>query len=165
MTWANWLTRTKPSHIDAIEMSKYIHRSGDFQKIFDYFAKEQNQEWAQTTRRAVNHNLLALLLSAATIPEINEKLSKKINRHQISHSIFWIIHKGGLLNQALLKNAWIFGTFKPFTNPATLSRRQTTEIKAPTFPQIWEPIRRPKQHAPKDNQENTPKTQPHNKTS
>ena len=162
MTWANWLTRTKPSHIDAIEMSKYIHKSGDFQKIFNYFAKEQNQEWEQITRRVVNHNLLALLLSAATIPELNEKLSKKINRHQISHSIFWIIHKGGLLNQALLKNSWIFGTFKPFANPATLPRRQTAETKTLAPPQIWEPIRRPRQHTPKNTRENTSNNLPAN---
>lgn len=122
MTWANWLARSRPTPIDALEMSRYIHKSGDFQRIFSYLRKKQNQQWEVTAGAACKQNLLALLLSAATAPMLNEKLSAKIDRLQINHSIHWVINKGGLLNQALIKNAWAFGIIKPFASPETLER-------------------------------------------
>jgi hypothetical protein len=133
MTWAPWLTRTKPTPLDVVDMARFIHKSADYQKIFNYFRKNQKQDWEQTIMHMCRQNLMALMLSAATIPPLNERLSNKINRFQIKDSIFWVIHQGGLLNKTLLKNAWIFGVTKTFKTPENHQLAKVEELQFSPF--------------------------------
>ena len=116
MYWSHWLKRTKPTPLDAVELSRYIHKSGDYQEIYHYLRKNQNRAWEINTQRATKQNLLAMLLTAATVPSLNEKIGKKLIRHQINSSIFHVFYAGGHLNQVILKHGWILGWFDPFTN-------------------------------------------------
>ena len=109
MAWASWLKRSRPTQIDALEIARYIHKSGDFQETYKYFLKNQPKSWEHGIYRSVRGNLLALLLSAATLPELNERISKKMVKHQINHTLFHIFYRGGLINQVLFKYAWVFG--------------------------------------------------------
>lgn len=116
LKWTNWITRTSYENINNYELSYTIHKSGDIQEIYNYLRKDTPIILAKSIYNQSNQTLIPLLMSFATLPKINERISKKLLNSKTNPAIFKIFYKGGLINQILLKNAWITGELPPFEN-------------------------------------------------
>ncbi|OAM91648.1 hypothetical protein OH491_24175 [Termitidicoccus mucosus] len=108
VTWADWLTRTKPNRLESLDVTRYLHKSNDQARLLARFGKLAGAAWRDL---AATHAIspAALILSAAAHPKLAGGLARKIQRHPIdpAHPVIPVI-KNGLLNRILIKHAWIF---------------------------------------------------------